>query len=254
MDRAALEVVEQTYPVDPAARLKISNLNGSISIRGVETGELVLRVTKKAATAEQLQNIKISVAVEGGSISIGTSIVPQKKKAPMGGAGTVDYVLVVPRTLNIARLEIEDGNVLIEGMQGDNLRATVVDGNLTVRDSCGSLDLAVANGDLDLSFNDSANRTFAANAQITHGTARVVIPHSASFRARARTDTGTIANDFADMVQVNSRMIRKVDFSVGSNPRSEVNVRVTTGNITIAAAEAKSESLPATASNGTGSH
>src|ERR1044071_3521633 len=124
LDRGATEIVEQTYPVDPAARLKIANSKGSISIRGIETGELVLRATKKAASAEQLGNIKINVAAEGGSISIATSILPQKKKLPLGEAGTVDYVLIVPRTLNIARLELEDGNVLIAGMEGESGRAT----------------------------------------------------------------------------------------------------------------------------------
>ena len=32
LERAGTEVVEQTYQIDPAARLRISNLKGSISI------------------------------------------------------------------------------------------------------------------------------------------------------------------------------------------------------------------------------
>jgi hypothetical protein len=252
-DRTVTELVEQTYPVDPAARLKISNLKGSISIRGAETAELVLRATKKAANAEQLRNIRINVAAESGSVSIATSIVPEKKRLPSGGTGTVDYILIVPRTLNITRLELEDGNVFIEGMEGESVRATVVDGELIVRDCCAPVNVALANGDLDLSYEHCTNRPFVADAQITHGRARITIPDRVSFRARATTETGTIANDFADIVQVNSRAIRKIDMSVGSSPRSELNVRVTSGDITIAAVKTKLESLPATASTSTGS-
>jgi DUF4097 and DUF4098 domain-containing protein YvlB len=254
LDRTATELVEQTYPVDPAARLKISNLKGSISIRGAETDQLVLRTTKKVANPEQLRNIRINVAAESGSISIATSVVPEKKKLPSGGTGTVDYILIVPRTLNITRVELEDGNVFIEGMEGESVRATVVDGELIVRDCCAPLNIMLANGDLDLSYEHCRNRPFVADAQITHGRARLAIPESASFRARAQTDTGTIANDFADMVQVNSRSVRKVDLSVGASPRSELNVRVTTGDITISAIKTRSESLPATASSSTGSN
>jgi len=249
LERAGTDVLEQTYPVDPNARLKIRNLRGSISVRGADTAELKLRATKRTESAAQLPNINISVAAETSSVSISTSVLPPKKKSPSGGVGTVDYVLVVPRTVSIARLELEDGEVLIEGMEGEDVRATVVDGQLTVRNCCGNVHLAIANGDLDLSYQNCGQRLFLAEAQITHGNARVSIPRDASFRARAETMKGKIANDFADMVQVNSRSVRKIDVSVGPNARSELALRVTTGDISIAAMKSNPETPVSTASN-----
>src|ERR1700704_2185150 len=89
LERAATEVLERSYTIDPAARLKIRNLRGSISIYGADTQELKLRATKKTASAAQLQNININVVAETGSVSISTSVLPQKKKLPPGGGGTV---------------------------------------------------------------------------------------------------------------------------------------------------------------------
>jgi DUF4097 and DUF4098 domain-containing protein YvlB len=249
LERGGTEVLEQSYKVEPTARLTIRNLSGSISIRGADTEELKLHATKKTASAAQLKNINISVAAEAGSVSIATSVLPQKKRSLLGGSSTVDYVLVVPGTAKIARLELEDGKVLIEGMEGEDVRANVVDGQLTVRDCCGNIHLAVANGDLDLSYAHCGQRPFFAEAQITHGNARVSIPRDASFRARAQTAKGKIANDFADMVEVNGRSIQKTDVSIGSSARSELNVRVTTGDISIAAIKSNPETLPPTASN-----
>jgi hypothetical protein len=236
IERAGTEVLEQSYPVDPTARLKIRNLRGSISIRGADTAELKLRATKKTESAAQLPNITISVAAETSSVSISTSVLPQKKKSPSGGVGTVDYVLVVPRTVSIARLELEDGEVVIEGMEGEDVRATVVDGQLTVRNCCANLHAVIANGDLDLSYEHCGPRPFFAEAQVTHGNARVSIPRNASFHARAQTMKGKVANDFADIVDVNSRSLQKIDLSVGVNARSELAVHVTTGDIRIIAA------------------
>ena len=249
LERAGTEVLEQTYPIDPTARLKIRNLRGSISIRGADTAELTLHATKRTASAAQLKNINISVAAETGSISISTSVLPQRKGSPSGGIGTVDYVLVVPRTVNIARLELEDGKVLIEGMEGEDVRANVVDGQLTVRNCCGNIHVAIANGNLDLSYEHCGQRPFFADAQITHGSARVSIPRGASFHARAQTAKGKIANDFADMVEVNGRSIQKIDMSVGPNARSQLNVRVTTGDIRIAAVKSEPEGRPQNASS-----
>jgi len=249
LEPAGTEVMEQTYAIDPTARLKIRNLRGSITIRGADTAELKLRATKKTESAAQLPNITISVAAETSSVSISTSVLPQKKKSPSGGVGTVEYVLVVPRTMSIARLELEDGEVLIEGMEGEDVRATVVDGQLTVRNCCGNIHLAIANGDLDLSYENCGQRLFLAEAQITQGSARVSIPRIASFHARAQTTTGQIANDFADMVNVNGRLIQKIDMSVGPDARSQLAVRVTTGDIRIVAVNSNPAPGPQTVSS-----
>jgi DUF4097 and DUF4098 domain-containing protein YvlB len=232
---AGTEVFEQTYPLDPTARLTIRNLSGSISIRGADSEELKLQATKKASNAAQLKNINIGVAAETGSISISTTVLPQKGKSVLNATSTVDYVLVVPRTVKIARLELDDGKVLIEGMEGEDVRATVVDGQLTVRDCCRNIHVAVANGNLDLSYPHCGERPFFADAQITHGSALVSLPRNASFHALAQTATGKILNAFSEMVEVNGQSTRKVDMSVGPNANSELAVRVTTGDINIAA-------------------
>ena len=237
-ERAATEVFEKTYAIDPAARLKVRNLRGSISVHGADTQELKLRATKKTASAAQLQDINISVAAETGSVSISTSVLPQKKRSPSGGAGTVDYDLVVPRTVNIARLELEDGKILIEGMEDEDVRANVVDGQVTIRKCCANIQVAIANGDLDLSLKDCEQHSFLTDAQLTHGKARILLPREASIHVRAQTEKGTVSNDFTDMVQVNGGSTRKVDMSLGSGVRSRLTVRVTTGDISIAAAGA----------------
>lgn len=235
LEPGGTQVFEQTYPIDPTARLTIRNLSGSISIRGADTAELKLHATKKVTSASQLKNININVAAETGSVSIATTLLPQKKGSFQSTGDTVDYVLVVPRTVKIARLEMDDGKVLIEGMEGEDVRANVVDGEVTVRNCCGNVHLAIANGDLDLSYEDCGQRPFSAEAQVTQGSARVSIPRAASFHARAQTARGKIRNDFADMVEVNGRSIQKIDVSIGQNVVSQLAIRVTTGDIRIAA-------------------
>ena len=74
-----------------------------------------------------------------------------------------------------------------------------------------------------------------ADAQLTLGDARILLPRAASVRVRAATAAGKLANDFADMVEINGRPTQKIDMSVGPNARSQLNVRVTTGDISIAA-------------------
>jgi len=249
IEQTGTEVFEQSYPLDPTARLSIRNLSGSISIRGADTAELKLRATKKTTSAAQLKNINIGVAAETGSIAISTSVLPQKGRSLLSGTSTVDYVLVVPRTIKIARLELDDGKVTIEGMEGEDVRANVVDGQLTVRNCCGNIHVAIANGNLDLFYQHCGERPFFADAQVTHGSARISIPRGASFHARAQTASGKIANDFAETVEVNGRSIQDIDMSVGPNARAQLAIRVTTGDISIAALASDSETHLQTASS-----
>lgn len=250
-ERAGVEIMEQTFQMEPTARLSIHNLSGSISIRGADTSQLSLHATKKTASVAQLEDINIRVAAEPGSVSISTSILPRKNKSLLGAAQTVDYVLVVPRTIKIARLDLDDGKVFIEGMEGEDVRANVVDGEMTLRGCCGDIHVAVANGDLDLAYQDCAQRPFVADAQVTHGNARIFLPRTASLRLRAATASGTLANDFTDMVEVNGRPAQKIDMAVGPDARAQLNVRVTRGDISIAAV--KSEPAGALTASSAGS-
>lgn len=235
-DRASTEVIERTYPIGPTARLTIRNLSGSISVRGSDTEELKLQATKRGGSQAELKNINVNVVAETGSISISTTMLPEKKGSRRAPASMVDYVLVVPRTITIARLELEEGKVLIEGMTGEDVRANVVDGQVTIRNCSRNIYIALANGDLDLSYEEWGQAPFTAYTQITHGNARISIPRQASFHARAQTGTGKILNDFADMVQLNGGSLRKIDMSVGPEARAELSVHVTTGDISIVAA------------------
>jgi hypothetical protein len=240
-------VFEQAYPVESNARLTIRNLRGSIAIRGVDATEMRIKATKIAGSEEQLASINVSVEAEAGSVAVSTNVLPIKKKSLRGGAGVVDYLLTVPRGVKIARLELEDGNAVIEGMEGEDVRANVVDGQLTVRDCCGNIHLGVANGDLDLSYEHCARHIFVAEAQIMHGNARISVPRDAAFHVRAETEEGNIANDFTDIVQVNGRTTPKIDMVVGKDAQSELTLRVSIGDIKIAATKAQLETGPATA-------
>src|SRR5207248_145972 len=62
-DRTLEDTFDQTYPVDPTARLSISNRDGSIRVYGAggETREIRVEAIKKAYTAERLNAISVTV-------------------------------------------------------------------------------------------------------------------------------------------------------------------------------------------------
>ena len=118
------ELFEQTYEVDPEAGLSIRNTDGSIVIHGTETAVLKLRAVKRAKNSEELKDINIVTSAGEKAVSITTKFLPQKNKALSTGSRTVDYTIEIPPTVNLTRVDLDNGKVLIDGMRGDDLHAT----------------------------------------------------------------------------------------------------------------------------------
>jgi hypothetical protein len=237
IERPADEVTEQTYKVDPNATLRIANGRGSVTIQGTDASEVRLRAVKHAPSAAQLKDTTVNVTAEPGDILIKTSFLRQKKQPFFAGSSSVDYKLVVPSTARIARVDVDDGNVSIDGIQSADVRANVVNGHVEIRNCCGDLKVTVANGALDLFFGRCEGPYFSADAQVLNGNAQLSIARGASLRVRGETLNGKIANYIAPMMDLNGRLSRKADFSFGEGRHSDITLRVTSGDITIVAAK-----------------
>ena len=233
------EVIEQTYKINPNASLRIDNPRGSITIRGTDRSDAQLRAVKSASSAAQLKDITVNVTADPGDILIKTAFLRQKNQPFFAGSWSVDYTLLVPRDARIPRLDVDDGNVSIEGIQNADVRANVVNGRLEVRNCCGDLKVSVANGALDLIYDRCEGPYFSADAQVLNGNARLSIARGASFRIRGETVNGKIVNELGDTVQLNGAPQRKIDVSVGTKRRCDITIQVTSGDITVVNADSE---------------
>lgn len=195
-----------------------------------------LKATKKAWNAEQLNAIAVRVSVQTKSVSIETSFPPQKTWLFSNRSGSVDNVISLPRTIKISRLDLGNGEVLIEGMRGD-VRADLVNGGLAARNCFGNVQLSVANGGLDLFYEKWEQGKFAADARIISGNARVFLPRKVSFHLLAETATGNVSNHFAELDEHNVGRATKINMSFGPEPHPEIKIHATNGDIEIAAAK-----------------
>jgi hypothetical protein len=196
-----------------------------------------MRAVKKAPTA-QLNDISVNVTAEPGDVSIKTALLRQKKMPSLANTSAVDYTLSVPRTARIARLDVDDGNVSIEGIVDADVRANVVNGHLEIRNCCGDLKVAVANGALDLMYGRCGGPYFSADAQVLNGNVRLSVVRDAALRVRAETVNGKISNNLGVMMGLNGQSLRKADIPFGAGRRCDLTVRVTSGDITVVAANA----------------
>jgi hypothetical protein len=227
------DVIEKTYAVEPTVKFSIRNDEGSIFIYGSDVAEMKMQAIKKAYNRDRLAKISVNVSAQSGEVSIDTQYPPKPKWGWSDRSGTVDYVIVLPWTCHISRLELGNGEILVDGMRGDNVHANLGNGRMFGHNCFTDLHLSVAKGGLDIVYDWWETHKFSVNAQIANGNVRVLIPGEASFHLSAASVTGHVASDFTEQEQRRQEGFSKVDTVINGESEVELKIHADDGNIKI---------------------
>lgn len=227
------ETVEQSFEVAPNARISIRNEDGAIRIYGARTTTAKVQAIKKAYGRDRLEKLKIDISQQPAAVNIETSYPPRPKFSWSDRSGIVEYTIVVPDTCTVSRLELTNGEVLLEGMRGAAVSAKVVNGRMLDHNGFGKHELFVANGGLDVAFDWWERGKFSVEAKIVNGNMHAFIPSDSSFHLHATALSGRIANDFGEKEERPDARVRNVDMAVGPNPDPSIELQATEGNISV---------------------
>ena len=232
-DPALEQAIQETYKVEPAVNITIGNGDGSISIYGADTDEVSVQATKRAYSQDRLNGIAVNVSAQPGSITIQTSFPPKPTWGLSDRSGTVDYVLIVPRTAQISRLELANGEILLEEMQGAPVHAQLGSGRLLAHNCFCELHLAVMSGLLFVIYDWWEDTKFSVDANIVDGNASASLPGDACFHLMADAPAGKIDNDFADQEERDGSEVSKIDKVIGATANADIKIHATDGNIQV---------------------
>ena len=166
-NRVLEEVSEKVYTVEPSANISIHNFDGAILVYGSNVNEVRVRSLKRAYSHERLNQIAINVSTKPGAVSVVTKFPPKPTWALSDRSGTVDYTIVVPATAGISAVELDAGEILLEGIRGREVRARLGDGRIFARNCFTSMDLTVTRGTITLAYDWWEEEKFAVRATIT---------------------------------------------------------------------------------------
>ena len=236
-DETLEEISDRHYPIDPTTgSISIRNRDGSIRIYGAggDVREVRVETVKKAYTPERLKAISVQVTSQKNSISIETVYPPDSANKLSDRSGTVDYVIVVPQSIKIEKLELSNGEVLIEEMRSREGHAELGTGRLFVHNCFGNLDIHIQTGNVALVYEWWEDQNFSIHAEVDDGNSFAYLPEEAVFHLLARTATGKIANDFEEKEQRRAESSNQIDLLVGGADKPKIEIETRDGNIRIA--------------------
>jgi DUF4097 and DUF4098 domain-containing protein YvlB len=236
-DATLEEISDRRYPIDPAkGSISIRNRDGSIRLYGAggNMREVRVETVKKAYSPERLKAISVQVTSRKNSVSIETAYPPEPRSKLSDRSGTVDYVIVVPQSIKIEKLELSNGEVLLEEMRSNEGHAELGTGRLFVHNCFGNLDIHVQTGNVALVYEWWEDQNFSIHAQVEDGNSFAYLPEEAAFHLLARTTTGKIANDFEEKEQRRAESSNQIDLLVGGAEKPKIEIETRDGNIRIA--------------------
>jgi len=225
------DVVEKTFPLDPSGTLSLRSIDGIVEIVGTDSREVTIFATKKAFSPERLNAIAIRIDARSDAISIETTSPPEPSHHFMDRSGTVEYSINLPQTARIARVELPNGELVINGMRGASITASLGTGQLVTQNCFCDQIVHVKQGTLNVFFDWSETRPISIDAAIADGNALARIPTDASFQLHAVAKQGNVWSDFTQSrKQGDASEINEV---IGDAPATKLNVRADDGNIHI---------------------
>ncbi len=205
------ETFDQTYALDPGGRIALENINGDVTIEVWDRSEVRVFATKSASSPERLAALRIEVDATGDAVEVNTRY-PSSRDLPeidRHGHSEVVYTLTVPRFASIDDVDLVNGGLSIDGVEGA-IDAETVNGDVAVRGAVGDIDLETVNGAIEIGLPAVGSDDVSLSS--VNGTVEVRVAGSAEIRAE--TVNGRISNDLG-------LEVRRGKY-VGSHMRGEI--------------------------------
>jgi DUF4097 and DUF4098 domain-containing protein YvlB len=233
------EEFHQTYNLSPSGRVSLENINGGVQIKVWDRAAVQVDAIKKAYRKERLAEARIDVTSTEENIRIKTEYPDESQnfrsdERRYDNPAIVEYTLTVPRKAVLESIELVNGAIDIDGVEG-NVKASSINGPLSARGLMGEARLSTVNGPLSATFTQ-LDESKSISLGSVNGPLTLVIPSNANASIKAGTVHGGISSDFALKVKHGEYVGHSMDGQIGTGgPRIKLgNVN---GPIKIAHAE-----------------
>ncbi len=237
------ERFEQTYPLSPNGRVRVSNVNGPIVVEAWERNEVRLEAIKVADTKEALADVEIKVESRADSFTVEADYDQMRRSAGAQGWKNhnrleVQFRLSVPRTAALDEVETVNGSVTVSNFV--NLtKISAVNGNVTATNLRGAANLSTVNGAVAADF-DRLESGSKISLSTVNGRVNLILPSDANATLKADSLNGEIRNDFGLPVRKGKYVGRDMYGRVGSGD-AQIRLESVNGPLTV---QRKSDGKP----------
>src|SRR5438874_13813874 len=225
------DVVERRFPLDPAGTFSLRAIDGMVEIFGSDSREVKIVATKRASSLERLNAIVIRVDARPDAVNIETTPPPTPRHRFSDRSGTAEYTINIPQTARITRVELPNGELVIDGMRGASIAACLGRGQLAIHNCFCDQTIHVNQGGLNVFFDCMEEHPISIEAKIEDGNLSARLPTDAAFHLHAVAQEGHVSSDFSPMGTRQRGDDSEINEVIGDGPATRLTFRAGEGNI-----------------------
>jgi DUF4097 and DUF4098 domain-containing protein YvlB len=223
------EEFHQTYPLSATGRVSLENINGGVQIKVWDRSAVQVDAIKRAYRRERLAEAKIEVNATEENIRIKTEYPDEnqsfyKDNRRYDNPAIVEYTLTVPRKAVLESIELINGPIDIDGVEG-NVKASSINGKVVAKGLMGEARLSTINGPLQVTFTQ-LDESKPIDLGSVNGNVTLIIPSNANASIRAGTVHGGISTDFGLKIKHGEYVGHSLDGQIGTG-----GPRIKLGNV-----------------------
>lgn len=213
------EEFHQTYPLSATGRVRLENINGGVQIKVWDRAAVQVDAVKKAYRQNRLAEARIEVNTTEEVIRIKTEYPDGNQNFRSGerrfdNPAIVEYSLTVPRKAVLESIELVNGSLDIDGVEG-NVKASSINGRVNARGLSGEAKLSTVNGQLQAAFTQ-LDESKPISLGSVNGNVTLIIPSNSNASISAGTVHGGISNDFGLKVKHGDYVGHSMDGQLGT--------------------------------------
>lgn len=187
------EQKEQRFSVSSDSKFSIDNINGSIEITRWQQDEIKVIAHKSADDQDDLERMKVSMKQSGNRVHVETKY--EKQNQRHNQSGSVDYEVWLPANMSTTDVDLVNGSLTIEKIDGD-IEADLVNGSIRVIGASGNSKLQSVNGSVKLEYSEVLSTVERIDVETVNGSIKVYFPADVSASVEAETMHGGLSSDF----------------------------------------------------------
>jgi hypothetical protein len=219
------EVFDQTYPLEAAGRVALSNADGSVKVNVWDQEAVRVQAVKKAESWYGLKHLTIQVISTPSFVKI-ESHYPKARHGDL----SVEYTLTVPWGAMLDTIDLVNGSLIAADLGGD-LTATLVNGAATLTGMGGDVAVRTINGGQHVVL-DVLSFCQRVELQTVNGPIDVRLGPAVSAKVRAEALIGTLRNEFGLPVTRHGFLGAVMIGSIGSDG-GRLRLRTVNGAISV---------------------
>jgi DUF4097 and DUF4098 domain-containing protein YvlB len=224
------DTIEKSFDVSEQAVLRLANINGAVDIKGWNKNEIKVTAIITAKNQKDRDRIKVEFDQNSNNVSVETEYEKQSSWGHNNNSGKVDYTVMVPFGASLADIDLVNGSLVINKVEGE-IKANTVNGSINVQGLADDVELNSVNGSIKATYQQIDNID-DIDLTTVNGSIKLYMPSDLNATINAETMHGSIKTAYGISSDKKMFVGRRLSGSVGSGDIS-INLESINGSIKV---------------------